>query len=209
MKRLGDRPVLGWLISSSQRVPSLAEVVVATTQESQDDSIEEFCKASGVHCVRGPTEDVLGRFDLAAAETRADVVVRLTADDPFKDPRLIELVTHAALSMPDVDFVTNAADSGFPIGMGAEAVTRPTLRRLSNLQRSNEDREHVTTALYRPGGRYKGLYLRHSPSMERHAFTIDTAEDFKFHELLLERLDERKWPWAWQDLVRASEDLGV
>lgn len=209
MKRLGDRPVLGWLISSAQQVPSFAEVVVATTQEDQDDAIEEFCKASSVHCVRGPSADVLGRFDLAATEIGADVVVRLTADDPFKDPRLIELVAHTALSTPEVDFVTNAAHSGFPIGMGAEAVSRQTLRRLSDLQHSTEDREHVTTALYRPDGRYKGLYLRHSPSMERHAFTIDTSEDFKFHELLLERLDKRNWPWGWQDLVRASEGLGV
>src|SRR5207302_7996 len=64
-------------------------VVVATTSEREDDELAVFVSGNTKCPVfRGARDDVLDRFYRCAAENRADIVVRITADDPLKDSRI-------------------------------------------------------------------------------------------------------------------------
>ncbi len=65
---------------------------MATTTDSPDDDIQQFCIDSGVNCFRGHPFDVLDRYYQAACEYQADVVVRLTGDCPIVDGELIDLL---------------------------------------------------------------------------------------------------------------------
>ena len=66
-------------VASADRVD---EVVVATSEEKQDDIVERYAEREGAHVHRGSEDDVLGRMYEAASERDADVVVRVTADCP-------------------------------------------------------------------------------------------------------------------------------
>src|SRR5262245_60512132 len=56
-------------------------LVVATSVDASDDSLAAHLEQQGLRVVRGPLDDVLGRFVFAAHELADDdVVVRLTAD---------------------------------------------------------------------------------------------------------------------------------
>ena len=58
------------------------EVLVATSDATSDDAIADACETRGVRVVRGPLDDVLGRFLIASEDLDdADIVVRLTADN--------------------------------------------------------------------------------------------------------------------------------
>ena len=55
-----------------------------------DDPVAESGEQLGLAVVRGPLDDVLERYRLAAAEAACDAVVRITADCPLAEPAVID-----------------------------------------------------------------------------------------------------------------------
>ena len=98
-------------------------LVVATSDRPGDDRVEAArARSAGVACVRGPEDDVLGRFALALRKQSADSVVRLTADCPLVDPDLVnQLIAH--YRQTGADYASNTLVRTFPVGLDAEAMT--------------------------------------------------------------------------------------
>ena len=62
LRKVMDKPLLGYLIERLRRVPRIDEVVVATTTNSLDDAIVVYCSALNVSVFRGSEHDVLQRY---------------------------------------------------------------------------------------------------------------------------------------------------
>ncbi len=149
MEDLSGKPVLDRVIEAVHACAMIDRVVVATTELPEDDVLARHARALGAGVVRGDTHDVLERYRVAAAESDARVVVRLTADCPLLDPAVVGAVV-AALG-PDVDYASNTHTRSFPRGLDVEAFHVDTLQRLARLARSPSAREHVTAfVLERP-----------------------------------------------------------
>jgi spore coat polysaccharide biosynthesis protein SpsF len=155
------------------------EIVVATTVNAADDPVVALAEGEGVRWHRGSEHDVLGRYAAAAAESRADVVVRVTADCPLIDPEVTDRVI-AELSghAQECDYASNVLPRTFPRGLDTEALFHDVLVRVDRLARSAAAREHVTlfVAVERPE-----LFARRNVAdAEDHSdlrWTVDTAED--------------------------------
>ena len=65
MKICGD-PVLQHMLTRVKRAKLIDKIIVATTVNKTDDCISHLCKKMGVSCFRGPEQDVLKRYYLAA-----------------------------------------------------------------------------------------------------------------------------------------------
>jgi spore coat polysaccharide biosynthesis protein SpsF len=89
MKKLSNRTVLGHVILRLLDCLRLDKLVIATTTNSSDDIIAQEANKYGVSCFRGSEENVLERYYLAAQEADADIIVRVTSDDPLVDPEII------------------------------------------------------------------------------------------------------------------------
>jgi spore coat polysaccharide biosynthesis protein SpsF len=70
-------------VARSRRIDKL---VVATSDQPDDDAFEPPCAARASPCIAGPLDNVLQRFVGALDAHPADHVVRLTADCPLADP---------------------------------------------------------------------------------------------------------------------------
>src|SRR5690349_13231095 len=80
---VAGRTLLGHLLTRLARSAYRPEVVVATTTHPADDRVEAEARRHGAGVFRGSEADVLSRFAGALREHPADVVVRLTADNPL------------------------------------------------------------------------------------------------------------------------------
>ncbi len=76
----------------------IEDVAVATTTNASDDAIVEFGKENGIAVIRGPEDDVLARFALAAEATDADIIVRVSSDAPFIDSGFIDHLLTAMIA---------------------------------------------------------------------------------------------------------------
>ncbi len=95
---IAGRPMLARVCDRVERAETVDRVVVATGDGSSDEPIVECCRQLGVACFRGSEADVLDRFDRAAREFNAQVVVRITADCPLIDPGVIDEVVRRFLN---------------------------------------------------------------------------------------------------------------
>lgn len=182
------KPLLVHVIERAKASPELTDLVVATTVQPEDLAIAEVAAGLGVSVYRGSAEDVLDRFHEAARQSRADVVVRLTADDPFKDPEVISLVVRALMNDHTLDYVSNTLDPTFPEGLDVEALTTDALEQAQRHARLPSEREHVTPFIWQHPERFRVANIRHDPDLSHLRWTIDYEEDLDFAREVYARL---------------------
>src|SRR5574342_569202 len=92
---IAGQPMLQRVFIRTSRAATVTETIFATTTDPTDDPVAEYCDFSGIPFTRGSLYDVLDRYYQAALQTKADVVVRITADCPVIDPSLIDDAVNA------------------------------------------------------------------------------------------------------------------
>ena len=190
---IGGMPLVELVAHRASR--SGHEVVVATSEEQDDGRIAEHLRSVGVPVLRGPLDDVLGRFVLATADLDpADRVVRLTGDNPVADADLVdELLAAVAASghaygRIDIDRV--------PEGLGAEVFSVGSLRLAAERATASYDREHVTPWLRRELGEL--LFVPSGPRLDPRRFrcTVDVLADYvRVSGLFTGQTDPVQVPW--------------
>jgi spore coat polysaccharide biosynthesis protein SpsF len=155
---------------------------VATSDHPSDDILAATLAGAGLDLVRGPLEDVLGRF-LKVIETLGLTgdMVRLTADCPLADPDVIDACIDLRRE-GGFDYASNGQVRTWPRGLDVEAFTVEALQRAGAEAVSDYDREHVTPWLYRPGSPFRRGDLVQARDDSALRWTVDLPEDFAFVE---------------------------
>lgn len=190
---LGGRPVLDWVLRAAAAA-QLDEVVVATSVEPEDDAIEAFCAQRGVRVVRGPEEDVLTRYRMAADASGADAVVRLTSDCPLLDPALIDRVVELWRTTPGLGYAATTLHRTLPRGLDVELVSAGALR-LADAEARGHHRVHVTSWLYRPGSSVPRMGVTIGPDASGFRVTLDEADDAVALDRIVADLGDRVVPF--------------
>jgi spore coat polysaccharide biosynthesis protein SpsF len=170
---VAGQPMLQRVFIRTSRAQTLDNVIFATTKDASDDPVAEYCEFSGIPFTRGSLYDVLDRYYQAASQSKADVVVRITADCPVMDPDLIDDAVNAIWGrfegmpnpldslnrplLPDelvfaADFVCNRLPPPwhrtYPIGLDVEVCTFAALKKAQQEAKEPQHREHVMPYLY-------------------------------------------------------------
>lgn len=180
LKDLVGQTVLQYVIRRCQLSRRLAEVVVATTDESSDDPIVALARSMGIGVYRGSRDDVLDRYVQAALGAGADPVIRITSDCPLIEPGIIDEVL-ASYERTGAEFIYT---EGFPRGSGdAELVTLPALQRAVQLTRPDEAyyREHVITYHWRHPQQFRHYVLQAPQEIKDldYRLCVDEADDLE------------------------------
>jgi len=173
---LCGRPVLEHVLTRAARARCADAVVVATTAGPGDDRVEALARSLGMAVTRGSETDVLGRYAPAAREHRADVVVRVTADCPLLDPRLIDRVVRALLR-EDAEYAGNVTPPTYPDGYDVEALTAACLGRLDAEASLPHEREHVTLRARDHPGSFRTATVRCRRDLSGIRLTVDVPDD--------------------------------
>lgn len=186
-KRIVGIPMLEHMLRREKMSRTLDELVVATTNKSEDDAVEAMAKICGVSVYRGSEHDVLDRYYQAAKEAKADIVVRVTGDCPLHYSDLIdETVEHFLAAKVDY----GRSPSNYPEGLDTEVFTFAALERAWREAKLPSEREHVTPYLYThpelfvcdsewtpARGEFQGMH-----------WSVDTPQDFAFVTRIFEAL---------------------
>lgn len=204
---LCGKPVLAWVVDRTRLAHRVADLVVATTTETGDDAVEEFCRRRGDRCFRGHPTDVLDRVVRAARELQAEVMVRITGDCPWIDPGLIDEAVDAFVSAdPPVALVVNRLpwDRTYPIGTDVEVCSLACLETAHAEAHLAQQREHVMPFLYEHPDRFPFLHLRSDGDYGELRWTVDEEADLRLLREVCRRFPGRE-DFSWREVLAVFE----
>lgn len=200
---LAGRPMLAQQLRRLKRCHRVDEIVVATTTNDKDDPVVALANLEQMRWFRGSERDVLSRYVAAARESRADVVIRITADCPLIDPETTDRVIQELLSYAsECDYASNVLKRTFPRGLDVEAFFLDTLERIGRLGKSSLAREHVTFFLRNE--RPDLFLVRSVTDVEDNSdlrWVVDTAEDMVLIRRLYKELGLAERVIPYRDLL--------
>lgn len=206
---IAGTPLLNRLLRQMKGSTQLDEVVVATSTDTADTVIVSFAEENGYRTVRGSEQDVLSRYVLAADETSADVIVRLTADCPMHSPDTVDEVISAFLQA-GVDYASNTNPYTRPDGQDVEVFTRRVLEQANAAAESGPDREHVTPWIRRNPLIPKINVLHKLPYYPTPRWSVDHLDDLEFARIVWSRLVQRgSGPFNFDEIMTSVLESGA
>ncbi|HEX5822874.1 MAG TPA: glycosyltransferase family protein [Candidatus Limnocylindrales bacterium] len=190
LEPIEGRPLIAWTVAAVRAVHGVDDVVLATSDRSEDDRVAQAMAALGVRVHRGSAHDVLRRVSDAVRPLAPDVVLRQTADNPFVSPEVMAAQL-ARLDEGPFDYVGIA---GLPLGIGGEAVRAEALWAADREATEPADREHVLPFVYARPERFAIGSLAPPPAWRHRRYTVDTAADLAFARAVAARLPGRQPP---------------
>lgn len=188
LKDLSGKAVLQWCVDAARATSGIDRVVVATSDEANDNAIADYCKENKIDCYRGNKDNVLERMVRAGQLFDADIVMRLTADCPLLDPDICGAVLYL-LQQEKCDYASNVEPVSWPDGVDCEVMTLKALETALDKATSKFDKEHVTAYIQAHQNEFKTRNLSCLlPGLHEERWTLDDQGDFDFLEALTAKL---------------------
>jgi spore coat polysaccharide biosynthesis protein SpsF len=152
--------------------------------------------------VRGPEDNVLERFQLAAQATKADIIVRVSADSPFVDAKFIDHLVMALIEQ-DGDYVI-VEPGALCAHEGVDPFSKRALDKLCSEAASDPiAREHVSGYFKAHPDFVRIVHAAPDPRLcsSGTRLTVDTPDDLAFIEALHQRIEANAGEASLTDLL--------
>ena len=192
MKEIIGKPILELLVERVKNCKKIDQIVIATTDNSSDDVIEELAVKMSVGCFRGSEDDVLDRVLNAAKSFGADIILELWGDSPLMDSHILDNIIEYYLQN-DFDCVGTTLPNfpkSFPLGLSSLIFSTKILEEVARLTQNPVDRENVSNYIYEHPEIYKIAQLSCPPELNHPniRLTVDEQKDFDLIKIIFENL---------------------
>tara|TARA_B100000959_G_C14973739_1_gene620767 strand:- start:1602 stop:2384 length:783 start_codon:yes stop_codon:yes gene_type:complete len=209
LKKVLNKPLLGYLVDRLRRATLIDDIVVATTINKSDDLVVEYCEINRINYFRGSETDVLSRYYMASRKFNADFVIRICGDSPLIDPLLVdEMVQEYFKKKPIPDYFSNTINQSFPLGMNIEIFSLSALKLAFINAKKFSEREHVTPYIYMNTQEFNISQKHIIPNLNQLRLTVDQKEDFEVIKLVIENFNNKNQvlDFSLEDIINLSKE---
>jgi len=202
MMKINDKPLIWYVIKRLKQSELIQKIFVATTTYQGDDKIEDFCNELEIECFRGSEDDVLDRYYQTAKKYNINNIIRITADCPLVDYRLVDDMIKFYLK-GNYDYVSNCLKPHYPDGMDIEIFKYCALEKAWNNAKLLSEREHVTPYIWKNSSfNGKNIFVSenfgYNIDFSHFRLTVDTEEDFEIIKFIIENTELDS---SWLDYI--------
>jgi spore coat polysaccharide biosynthesis protein SpsF (cytidylyltransferase family) len=200
LKKIKGKTILELFIDRVKCCKQIDKIVIATTENTGDDIVVKMAQEMELEWVRGSEMDLLDRFYKCAKLYNPDIIVRVTPDDPFVDP---EVLDHGIqiFKENDVDFVTNHFEPTFPEGLDVEIYSYRTLQIAWKEAKLASDREHCYPYILKNPNKFKTINFTQNQDNSHLRWTIDHECDFEMTKVIYDHLYDTKPIFLQKDIL--------
>ena len=177
LKKISDKTIIELLLMRLSKSNELDEIIVATSENSENDMLVKHVESLGFKCTQGSEKDVLNRFYESAKSLDADIIVRITGDCPLVDPDIVDKCVKRFKTL-NVDYFSNISPASYPDGLDTEVFSFNTLEQANSNAISAYDREHVTTFI-RNSDLFSKDVLQNEIDYSNLRWSVDELEDLE------------------------------
>lgn len=175
MQLITTKSILEHIILQLKQSKLIDEIVLAISENPGNEIFVKFAHENDLKFIRGDDEDVLKRIILAAEHVNANLVFRVTSEDPFKHWESIDLAIKQHMQS-GADF-TYTKD--LPEGSGFELINLRALKTSHEKGKKRNRSEFVTSYIYEHQSDFKIKQFVVKPNLRRPKIrlTVDYPED--------------------------------
>ena len=207
-KELSGQPILWHVYNRIKHSLLVNQIIIATTDQPEDDQVEIFCASNNIPFYRGSVNDVLSRYYEAAKKYNAVIIIRITSDCPVIDPVIIDKMISEYFRISkneNLDYMSNSIIRTFPRGLDVEIFSFDVLEKAYNEAKLQYEREHVTPYIYQHPELFGIKNFTNEKDYSYHRWTVDTIEDFKLIEAIYNELYNQKNIFLFDDILELFE----
>ena len=189
LKKIGKKFSINRCIDNALKIKNINDVVVMTSKLKQDDPLKNIHFKKGVKFYRGDANNLFLRFLNAAKKFNVKTIIRVTGDNPFISPEIINiLIKSHKKNKADFTIAKN-----FAIGTSGEIIEVSSLKKLYSNIKKNNFSEYMTMFFLDNSNFFKLNLVKIPKRFDRkYRLTLDYKEDLMmFNELVL-KLNEKK-----------------
>jgi glutamate-1-semialdehyde aminotransferase/spore coat polysaccharide biosynthesis protein SpsF (cytidylyltransferase family) len=175
VNKINNKTVLEILIKRLSRSKYISKTIVACSKNVKDKPILNICRKLGVNYFVGSENDVLDRFYKAAKKYNGANIVRITADCPLLDYKIVDEVI-SNFFLKEADYASNIHPPTFPDGLDVEVFKFGALKEAHIKTRESTEREHVTPFIIN-NKKFKKFNLKNDKDYSFLRLTLDEKED--------------------------------
>ena len=178
--------IIQHVMRSVAGIPAVVRALLTDAESAEE--LLPYANEEGFSVLTGPREDVLARYCMACRRFDVGRIVRVTGDNPLTSAAL----GRAILLLHDRRGADLSHYLGIPWGTGIEVVEAGAMFEAERKSTTPEEREHITTWIYRHPEGFTIL----EPRAPRRALmpdarvSVDTEEDYTLVKLIFESLYE-------------------
>ena len=118
--------VIDLCILRLKKAKLVTKIFLCTTKKKEDDKFKDVCKLHKIELFRGSTNNVAKRIIDCAKENSIKTIVRITADCPIIDSKIIDECIKLHFKKKG-DYTSNTLKLSFPDGLDVEVFKLNTL----------------------------------------------------------------------------------
>lgn len=195
LKKVKDSSVIDMVINRVSKSKSISNILVATSDTSNDDELVMHCDKKGINTFRGSLNNVTERLCLAAKSLNQSYFVRINGDSPLIDPILIDDIIDVYKNNVEIDLVTNVFERTFPKGQSVEIINTDMLQNTLKYLENKTHKEHVTKYFYENPQNFKIRSIKNDVNLSHIQLSIDTLKDFEDLKPVLMNNEMKRAGW--------------
>lgn len=203
------KSLLAQMVRRLLMIRHTATVVIATSQEAEDDIIEQEAHKLKVACYRGSLDNLLDRHYEVGELYNAELVVKIPSDCPLVDPRVIDqTLSYYFDHKNQFDYVSNLHPATWPDGNDVEVMTMDCLSNAWENASTTMELEHTTPYIWENPDKFRIGNLTWETGLDysmSHRFTIDYEADYQFIKRVFEELYPKAEDFSCQDILDLLE----
>ena len=202
LMKLGKYTVIEFLLKRLIKSKKIDKVIVATTNNKTDDILCDHLDRLKIQYFRGSEDNVLKRFYDASTIYKAHNIIRITADCPFIDIKMMNKMINI-FEKDKVDYLSNSYPPTFPDGLDIEIFNYKSLKNAFKNAKSKYDKEHVTSYI-KINKKLKILNYENKVNLSKYRWTLDEALDYKLIKKIYEKLKNNIY-FTWKDILKLED----
>ena len=156
---------------------SLKNIYIITSKNKTDKPIVDLCIKNKIKYFRGNLNNVYLRYLQAIKKFHLGGFVRITADSPLIDYKIINKAIKKFLKEKP-DLITNVFPRTFPIGQSVEIINSEVFKKnYRNIFKQNE-KEHITKYFYKNFKNFNIINFQNYKNESKINLSINTKKDF-------------------------------
>ena len=203
MMELCGKPVIEHVVNRLNESKLIDKIIIATSIDSNNQPIIEFCQKKDISYFVGSENDVLDRYYKTAIYNKLDeedILIRITSDCPLIDPFVVDKVIEEHISKNN-DYTTNVIECTYPDGLDCEVFNFSILKDAWLNANLSSQREHVTLYIRDNPNKFKLGNVKNDYDLSDFRWTLDEKEDFIFINEIYQNLYHENSFFTMEDVI--------